>query len=399
MSIESQIARITADKNTIRNKMVELGVATETDNLDALATKIDGIANNGAVSVEILEGKSYTIPKGWHNGSGVVKAMTDVEGEAEQYKTQAKNITPTKNQQSVTPDEGYYALESVTVEPIPAAYQDVTGVTTTADKVLTGSTYVDKTGKVTAGTMPNNGKVTKTLGSGNLSYTIPKGYHDGTGTVTAVTEEKSATPTKGTQTVTPTAGKLLSKVTVNPIPEAYQDITPQTVVPEHLLVGDIFVDEQGQEREGTMPDRTGSGATLTPASDEYTIPDGYHDGTGAVSVAHETKTVTPTKSTQTLQSNTAFMSKVTVNPIPAKFKDVTGVDTEAAHVLLGKKFLSNNVDEQTVEEGTMPNNGGIKFSIVGTNSLNNFYTIPAGYHDGTGVISLSSDIEDLLAVI
>ena len=290
MSIESQIARITADKNTIRNKMVELGVATETDNLDALATKIDGIPNNGAVSAEILEGKSYTIPRGWHNGSGIVKAMTDVEGEAEQYKTQAKTVTPTKNQQSITPDEGYYALESVTVDPIPAAYQDVTGVTTTPDKVLTGSTYVDATGKVTAGTMPNNGKVTKTLGYGNLSYTIPKGYHDGTGTVTAVAETKTATPTKVIQLVSPSGGKVLTGVTVNPIPDEYQDITPQTVVPEHLLVGDIFVDEQGQEREGTMPNNGAVVLTivgLNSTNSSVTIPAGYHDGTGTVSLTSD----------------------------------------------------------------------------------------------------------------
>ena len=69
MSIAAEISRIQGDRNTIRNKMVALGVALSTDNLDQLATKIDGIVNRGAVSAEVQEGDSYTIPAGYHNGS------------------------------------------------------------------------------------------------------------------------------------------------------------------------------------------------------------------------------------------------------------------------------------------------------------------------------------------
>ena len=42
---------------------------------------------------------------------------------------------------------------------------------------------------------------------------------EGSGSVE--TEEKTVTPTVETQTVTPTEGKYLSKVTVNPIPDEY----------------------------------------------------------------------------------------------------------------------------------------------------------------------------------
>lgn len=50
---------------------------------------------------------------------------------------------------------------------------------TDASKVLTGTTIAGL-----AGTMPNRGKVSQTLAI-NKTYTIPKGYHDGTGTISA----------------------------------------------------------------------------------------------------------------------------------------------------------------------------------------------------------------------
>ncbi|MBO7697232.1 MAG: hypothetical protein J6Y28_04195 [Acholeplasmatales bacterium] len=46
--------------------------------------------------------------------------------------------------------------------------------------------------------MPNIGVVTRVLDAttGNQSYTIAKGYHSGTGSVSIVLETKSVTPTK-----------------------------------------------------------------------------------------------------------------------------------------------------------------------------------------------------------
>lgn len=61
----------------------------------------------------------------------------------------------------------------------------------------------------------NNGNVTKTLDSGTTSYTIPAGYHGGSGKVQIVTEEKTVSPSTSAQSVTPSSGKVLSKVTVN----------------------------------------------------------------------------------------------------------------------------------------------------------------------------------------
>lgn len=401
MSIATELSRIQADRNTIRNKLIELGLATSTDKLDALASAIEGLVNRGAVSVEILEGQTYTIPAGYHNGSGTVKAMTDTTGEAEAYKTQTKSVTPTKKQQSVTPDSGYYALSAVTVAPIPDAYQDVSSVTSAAGDVLTGKVYVAADGTVITGTMPNNGAVSKTLDVTTLTYTIPKGYHSGTGKVTITLEEKTVTPTKSAQTITPTAGKVLSKVTVDPIPSNYGDVSntdPSAEVEGSLLHGlsVITQDENGNavEIQGTMPNQGKVAVVLDTTTTSAPIAEGYHNGEGSVSISLETKTATPTKATQNITpSSGKVLSKVTVNPIPTAYQDVTGVTAGAAEVLVGKKIVSA---AGKVVDGAMPNNGSTSATIDGLTSTS--ATIPAGYTSG-GTISLTNDIEEALAAI
>ena len=56
--------------------------------------------------------------------------------------------------------------------------------TTSADKVLAGETFSTENDTDLVGTMPNKGAVTSNLNCGG-SYTIPKGYHNGNGRVTA----------------------------------------------------------------------------------------------------------------------------------------------------------------------------------------------------------------------
>lgn len=97
--------------------------------------------NNGAVNGQITEkAGQYTVPQGFHDGSGKVSiaqveqdkiipaniragitilgiagAMSGTEG----ANPQAKTVTPTSSEQVVLPDDGYNYLSQVTVAAIP----------------------------------------------------------------------------------------------------------------------------------------------------------------------------------------------------------------------------------------------------------------------------------------
>lgn len=187
MSVAEQITRIQTDRNTIRNKLVEFGLATSTDDLDILAASIDDIANRGSISGSVREGETYSLDPGYYSGGTIV----GIAGGGN-YNLQDKNITPTKKQQSVNADSGYFGLGTVIVAAIPDAYQDVSQVTAGAANVLTGKIIVTADGAVIAGTMPNNGALSKTIdGLTETSTSIPAGYTSG-GTVSLTGDIEAA---------------------------------------------------------------------------------------------------------------------------------------------------------------------------------------------------------------
>lgn len=113
----------------------------------ARGSKLTGtMKNNGAVKgvISTVAGE-YTVPQGYHDGSGKVSidateqgkiiaaniregiTILGVEGSmsgSEDMKVQAKTVTPSTTEQTILPDETYNCLSQVTVKAIPYVETD-----------------------------------------------------------------------------------------------------------------------------------------------------------------------------------------------------------------------------------------------------------------------------------
>ncbi len=135
-------------------------------------------------------------------------------------------------------------------------YDSNTSNDTAAASEILATKTAHARGTALTGTMPNNGAVTGTISTVSGEYTVPQGYHDGSGKVSISSTEqakiiatnirqgvtilgvegtmsgqedvnaqsRTVTPTASAQTITPETGyNYLTQVTVNAIPYSESD--------------------------------------------------------------------------------------------------------------------------------------------------------------------------------
>lgn len=153
-----------ADSASAMNSQIQ----DNTNDISDLQDSVSGLTTNGAgIKFGIVNGEY-----GYYDANNVFKVF--------------KNQADTEAAYQSGYDAGYAAGVAATKVG-----------TATAEEVLSGETFTNSTQVGASGSMVNRGSLIETIDPGQ-SYTIPKGYHSGGGSVTA-------NPNKNTGTYTPTS--------------------------------------------------------------------------------------------------------------------------------------------------------------------------------------------------
>ena len=381
----------------------------------AAGAKLTGaMANNGAVSKMLVSnGESYAVPKGYHDGAGAVVAditalvaenikqgatVGGVDGNFTNDANAAashilKNKTAYVKGAKLTGSMANNAATNKTLVSnneaytIPKGYHDgteivdadITGLATVnikhgatvggvagsfsgdadaaaADIMKDKKAYVK--GALVTGSLVGQGAVSQTLTKNKEAYTVPAGFHDGGGKVTADITNLTAANVKQGVSVGGVAGNFTNDATA--------------------VAGDILKDKiaysKGSKITGTMANIGAVAQTLISNGESYAVPKGYHDGTGAVQAA-----ITDLVAENVKQG-------ATVGGVEGTF---SGDANAAASNILKDKTAYVKGAKLT---GSMTNRGAVTKTLV---SNKEEYTIASGYHNGSGKVT--ADIADLVA--
>lgn len=152
---------------------------------------------------------------------------------------------------------------------------DLRGDTVTADKLTAGYTAHAANGAIITGTMPDNGAVDCTIDQKGTAYTIPPGYHNGKGSVSiAQSEQDKIIPEN-----------IKSGVSILGVEGSFAgvDTSDATALGSDILSGQTAYIRHGKAT-GTMTDNGAIVGVIDTLAENYVIPEGYHNGSGTVSI-------------------------------------------------------------------------------------------------------------------
>lgn len=433
--ITTQSAKTVTPTTSVQTAVASGVYTTGVISVAAIQTQTRDITTNG----------TYTPSSGKYFSSVTVNVPT-----GSTISNQNKTVTPSETEQSITADSGYTGLGTVTVNAISSTYvgSDIDRQSA-ADLIVAGDTITapagyyntDASASVTTMNLPTaaassrSGTTKATINrSTSIQYiNIPIGYNSAAASYTI-----SATPNMTLPTSVSTSSSGTAKLTITPmtsnrylnIPTGYNGTASYYTISgdSNLLAaniksgvsifgvagsyiassgldtsdataiaGDILEDKtayvNGAKITGSMANNGATGGTITTQGGTYTIPEGYTSG-GTV-----TASLTASTLTNSIISGSAYAEatgdyawRSTVQ-IPAGYhsavtltKDFSSIfpapDTPATASQILLNYQAYDKDGKLIT-GTMTNNS------VGTITLDQTitsYTIPAGYHDGTGKV-------------
>ena len=426
-SVEVAIA---GDTPTYQSKTISPSTSMQTITAD---NGYDALSDVTVNPIQI-ETKSVTSNGTYKPTNGKYFSSVTVNVPSETFNTQTKTVTPTESTQTVSPDNGYNGLSTVTVNPISSTYigsavpkKGATTITPNSNSQTAISSGTYATGNITVSAVPTE---TKSI-TANGTYTPSNGKYFSSVNVNVVgdafdVQSKSITPTESEQIVTPDAGyDGLSSVTVGAISSTYvgsgvtrksaATITPsesaQTIAANQYLTGIQTISAIPSNYVGSDITRKNA-ATITPStsaqtavsagtyvtgnitvaamkSGELNTPSinasglvtasvktsGYLADTATKTLQLNTKgatTITPSTSSQTaISAGTYATGNIIVNAIPSNYVNTSDATAAASDIIQNKTAY---IKGKKVT-GTMPSKGAATITPTTTNQ-----TINAGQY-------------------
>lgn len=181
---------------------------------------------------------------------------------------------------------------------------------------------------------------------------------------------------------------------------------------------------------GTMVNNGAVSQTLDTTTTSYAVPSGYHNGNGSVSIITQTKSVSPSTSSQTVSADSGKVlssvsvgaiatqsksctpsgSAQTITPDSGKYLSQVSVDAVTKNSGIGQTLYNQGVSDTKVgtatasdvlsgktftnattvgASGGMTNRGAWTASVTPSSSAQTV-TIPQGYHNGNGYVDIGA---------
>ncbi len=284
--------------------------------------KITGtMVNNGAVSETLNAGENYIVPQGYHDGSGIIEAAS----------LSSQTIATATASDIKQGQTAYVNGLKISGAHVCEGLEDMTADATAIETDILSNKTAYANGTKLTGSMVNNGAISKELNAGE-NYTIPIGYHDGSGIVSATSLSSQTVGTAKASDIL--SGKTAyvngAKLTGTYVAQSLVDMTSDATATTSDILSGKTAYVNGSKITGTIVTKTNS--DLSVSANTVTVPAGYYVSEASKSVATATQ-ATPTISVSTSGLITASSTQ-SVGYVSAGTKSATKqLTTQAAQTI------------------------------------------------------------------